>query len=103
MFYTCFCFVSEEGRGFGEGSFTYSWQDTGFTAMPSPVAFSTAQERWFWKPLLSPPRVELSSFVSLLAERWGGVGGGVMNGRDPNDSCPKLKAVLEKGRRGNSS
>lgn len=22
-----------------------------------------------------------------------------MNGRDPNDSCPKLKAVLEKGRR----
>lgn len=69
--------------------------------MPSPVVFSTAQERWFWKQLLSPHRVELSSFVSLLAERWGGGegGGGVVNGRDPKDSCPKLKAMLEKGRR----
>lgn len=66
--------------------------------MPSPVAFSTAQERdGSGSSCYPPPRVELSSFVSLLAERWGG--GGVMNGRDPKDSCPKLKAVLEKGRR----
>lgn len=72
-----------------------------FYSHPSPRRFfNSPRERWFWKQLLSPYRVGLSSFVSLLAERWGVGGGGVINGRDPNDSCPKLKAVLEKGWRG---
>lgn len=83
----------KEGSGFWECSFTYQWLDTGFIATPSPSLFQLPTERWFWKQLLSPYRVGLSSFVSLLAER-----GVMVSGSDPNDSCPKLKAVFKKGR-----
>lgn len=67
---------SEEGRGFGEGSFTYSWQDTGFTALPSPVAFSTAQERDGSGSSCHPP-TESSCHLLFLCWLSGGVGVGV--------------------------
>lgn len=67
---------------------------TGFIAIPSPLLlFQLPTERWFWKQLLSPYRVGLSSFVSLLAEARV-----MVADSDPNDSCPKLKAVFKKGR-----
>lgn len=74
--YTCFCFVSEKGSRFWEGSFTYSWQDTDFTAIPPPVAFSTAQERDGSGSSCYPP-TESGCHLLFLCWQSGGVWVGV--------------------------
>lgn len=69
--YTHFCFVLEEGMGFRKVRLHVGGKTQVLQPSLSHCFFNSPTQRWFWKQLLSPYRVGLSSFVSLLAVGWG--------------------------------